>query len=602
MTIVIGSPSTPHRARGTLPPTPAQPSDGRATRAWLTAQAAAGRRQFTAAALAGTASTTGTLAASWAVATAADTALRRHTTPAAATWLLFAAGAVLAAAGRLAFVTWSARGARRVESAVRDRLLARVLGRAGDGTPVPTATAVTIVADQTGKLGAYYERYYPLALQAVLVPVVILAAVFPVSWVVGLLWLLALPMVPLNMSLAGIGAQEVSRRQAVQMDTLSRRVLDRIQGLRTLRALGAVEHEAAEVDRAAAELATRTQRVLRTAFVSSAALEYVSTFAIGLAAMYIGLNLMGFMHVPLLPGQLSLRGGLFMLLLGAPYFAPLRSFAAAYHDRADAQAAAEVLIPLLSDSSQETEAGELTRTVALGAAGRVSADAAADPGPVPAVRVELHDVSVLYPGRISHALEHVTLTVPAGRVLGVVGSSGAGKSTLLGLVGGRFLPTSGSVLVDGREPGVRAGQRQRLAAWLGQRPYLFPATLAENIALGRPDASCDRIAEAADAAGLGPLLARLPHGLDTPLGERGWGLSGGEAQRVAIARAFLSHAPLLLLDEPTAHLDAATEDALIESLRVLAAGRTVLMSAHSPAVLRICDSVVELDHGRCHAW
>jgi ATP-binding cassette subfamily C protein CydD len=312
---------------------------------------------------------------------------------------------------------------------------------------------------------------------------------------------------------------------------------------------------------------------------------------------------MGFMHVPFLPGQLSLRAGFFMLLLGAPYFAPLRSFAAAYHDRADAQAAAEVLIPLLGeDVPQDPEAGEPPRTVAHAAA---SADPAGggDTGRVHPVRVELRGVSVHYPGRVTPALEHVTLTVPGGRVLGVVGPSGAGKSTLLSLVGGSLPPTSGSVLVDGREPtGVPAAQRRSLAAWLGQRPYLFPATLAENIALGRPDASRDRIAGAAEAARLGPLLARLPQGLDTLLGERGWGLSGGEAQRVAIARAFLSRAPLLLLDEPTAHLDATTEDALIESLRVLAAGRTVLVSAHSTAVLRICDSVVELDQGHCHEW
>jgi ATP-binding cassette subfamily C protein CydD len=586
MTTLTRSASAPRRGRRTAAAPAADPA-----RAWLSAQAAVGRRQFTTSAIAGTASTVGTVVGSWAIATAVATAMRQHATPPAATWLLLAFGAVLTAAGRLAFTEWSARGARRVEAAVRDRLLAEVLDGTGRGTPVPTAATVTAVTDHVGKLGSYYERYYPLALQAALAPMVILVAVFPVSWVVGMLWLLALPLVPLNMSLAGIGAQEVSRRQVAQMEALGRRVLDRLQGLRTLRALGAVDREAAEVDRASAELAARTQRVLRTAFVSSASLEYVSTFAIGLAAMYIGLNLMGFMHVPFLPGQLSLRAGLFMLLLGAPFFAPLRSFAAAYHDRADAQAAAELLIPLLDEPVQGRSTDPARGERATRGATRAP------------VGVELRAVGLRYPGRTVPALEDVTLTVRPGQVLGVVGPSGSGKSTLLKLAGGSLDPTAGTVLVDGRDLAVvSASQRRSHAAWLGQRPYLFPTTLAENIALGRPDASRERVEEAARFARLGPLLERLPQGLDTPLGERGWGLSGGEAQRVALARAFLSDAPLLLLDEPTAHLDAATEDALTDALGVLAADRTVLVAAHSLAVLRICDAVIELDEGHSHEW
>jgi ATP-binding cassette subfamily C protein CydD len=262
-------------------------------------------------------------------------------------------------------------------------------------------------------------------------------------------------------------------------------------------------------------------------------------------------------------------------------------------------AAAEMSIALLdADGPRGLEVGEPTRTAAYSFG---PADSGTDTGLVRPVRVELRDVGVRYPGRATPALEHVTLTVPAGRVLGVVGPSGAGKSTLLSLVGGSLAPTSGSVLVDGREPAGRpAAQRRNLAAWLGQRTHLLPASLADNIALGRRDVSRERIADAALAARLGPLISRLPQGLDTPLGERGRGLSRAEAQRIAVARAFISRAPLLLLDEPTAHLDAAAEDALIESLRVLSAGRTVLISAHSPAMLCLCDDVVELDQGHCH--
>jgi ABC-type transport system involved in cytochrome bd biosynthesis fused ATPase/permease subunit len=218
-------------------------------------------------------------------------------------------------------------------------------------------------------------------------------------------------------------------------------------------------------------------------------------------------------------------------------------------------------------------------------------------------RLDLDAVTLRYPGEDAAALEEVSVSVPAGRIVGVVGPSGSGKSTLLAVAGGRLAPTAGRVLVDGLDLAcLPVGQRRRHAAWLGQRPDPLPGTLRENIAPGSPDAPGDLVAEAAHAAGLGPLLARLPQGLETVLGEPGHGLSDGEAQRVAVARVLLSGAPVLLLDEPTARLDAAEEEELIDSLSVLAVGRTVMVAAHSLALLRICDRVVELDRGHSHVW
>jgi ATP-binding cassette, subfamily C, bacterial CydD len=239
-------------------------------------------------------------------------------------------------------------------------------------------------------------------------------------------------------------------------------------------------------------------------------------------------------------------------------------------------------------------------TVRAAASDRSTTERGPAQGPV---RLDFDAVTLHYPGGDGAALAEVSVSVPAGRIIGVVGPAGSGKSTLLALAGGRLAPTSGRVLVDGRDlASLPAGQRQRHAAWLGQSPYLLPSSLRENIALGSPDAAGDLVVEAARAAGLGPLLARLPQGLETMLGERGRGLSDEEAQRVAVARALLSRAPVLLLDEPTAHFDAAAEEELIDSLSVLAVGRTVMVAAHSLALLRICDRVVELDRGHSHVW
>jgi ATP-binding cassette subfamily C protein CydD len=303
-------------------------------------------------------------------------------------------------------------------------------------------------------------------------------------------------------------------------------------------------------------------------------------FAIGMVAMYVGVTLLGYVRVPGLPSHLGAQAGVFVLLLAPAYFAPLRRFAAAYHRRQEAVAAAEILAPLSRAAAGRGGAGPE-------AAGRAPHQASQAPC------VMLQDATVCFPGRASPALAGVSLLVPSGSIVGVTGPSGSGKSTLLKIAGGWLRPSEGRALLD--EMPAAESCRGLL---IGQRPYLFSGSLASNIALGQPGASRDRIWAAAEAAQLTGLILRLPDGLDTILGERGWSISGGEAQRVALARAFLSEAPFVLVDEPTAHLDAATEAALIEPLARLLAGRTALIASHSDAVLGIADRVITLAEGR----
>ena len=320
------------------------------------------------------------------------------------------------------------------------------------------------------------------------------------------------------------------------------------------------------------------------------------------------------------------RRRVFVLLLAPAYFAPLRRFAAAYHQRQEALAAAEILAPLsrraLSGTGErqaaQARADEATPSaqaspggaapVAVGQAPAARAVAAQPvvsqslagravasvvPAPVHPPAVVLQDATVRFAGRPAPALAGVSILVPARSVLGVTGASGSGKSTLLRLAGGWLRPAAGQALTDG----IPAAEGRR-ALLIGQHPYLFSGTLADNIALGRPSASRSRIEAAAGAAQLTSLLERLPDGLDTVLGERAWSISGGEAQRVALARAFLSEARFLLVDEPTAHLDAATEAALIEPLARLLQGRTALIASHSDVVLGLAGRVIALDGGR----
>ena len=546
------------------------------TKRRLTEALQPGRRRLAGAGILSTASVAATVIGFFAVAAVAQDVLERHATWAHdSVWLLLLAGA---AAVRAASSYLAARlamdGALAVEQQLRARLLDRLLG--GAGSSLGSAAQATAVMDEVERVGTYAERYQPARVAATLVPLVLLAAVFPLSWVVGVLLVLCAPLPPVNLSIIGIGTAAVARRHAAELRHLSGYFLDRLRGLATLRALGAEQAELTRVNVASQRLAESSMAVLRVAFISAAALEAIVTVSVAIVAIYIGLTLLGYVQVPGIPGHMSLRTGLFLLMVTPLYFQPVRTLAAAYHERADALAAIDALQPLLQAGPSEIQAA-----------------AARALGSPPAIA--LSGVTVRFPGRELPALDNVSLAIEPGEVIGIAGASGAGKSTLLRALAGELETASGLVLLDGVTP---RGIVRTSIAWLGQRPYLFSGTLADNIALGGPESHELEVLEAALAAGLGPVLARLPEGLMTPLGEGGWGLSGGEAHRVALARTFLSRAPLVLLDEPTAHLDAASESAITEIIATLSQSSTTVLASHSPALLAICDRVIILDRGQ----
>jgi ATP-binding cassette subfamily C protein CydD len=263
------------------------------------------------------------------------------------------------------------------------------------------------------------------------------------------------------------------------------------------------------------------------------------------------------------------------------YFQPLRATAAAYHTRERALAAAPAIIALLAEADAVPEVGDLRPPPADGP-----------------VAIILDDVTFRFPHSAQPVLDGVDVTLPAGRWTAIAGPSGAGKTTLLSLIAGVREPTAGSVWWA-----TRAGSsRPHLGgcAWIGQQTVLLPGSIRDNIRVGFPAAGSADVEQAVAAAGLTDVVARLPQGLDTPLGEGGWGLSTGEARRIAIARAFLTDAGLWILDEPTAHLDATAEAQVIEALHRATQGRTVVVATHSAAVARSADTVLSVAEGTLH--
>jgi ATP-binding cassette subfamily C protein CydD len=330
-----------------------------------------------------------------------------------------------------------------------------------------------------------------------------------------------------------------------------------VRGIATIVMHGRAEDEASALGTAAEELRVRTMRVLRVAFLSSVALDLAATLALVILALRA---FAGGIGDPAVAGRALLE-----LLLVPEFFAPLRTYAAAYQDRIHAIGAAGPLADLPPPPEQLAPA--VIRTVAARG-----------------VAVAFEDVSFSWDAALGPALDGVSFRVPAGETLILAGPSGAGKSTVLEILLGFVRPEHGRVTLNGADIASLVPQAlSTLTAWIGQRPVLFAGSIRDNIRFARPEATDAEVDEAARFARVDGFAATLPQGLDTEVGEAGYGLSGGQAQRVAIARAFLKNAPLLLLDEPTAHLDPATEAEVLESLRRLTLGRTVILASHSVA-------------------
>nr|WP_202482017.1 thiol reductant ABC exporter subunit CydD [Streptomyces sp. SID5594] len=481
--------------------------------------------------------------------------------------LLLAAVAV----GR-ALVAWLTElAAHRASAAVKSELRGRLLERAallGPGwlSGQRTGSLVALATRGVDALDDYFARYLPQLGLAVVVPVAVLARIVTEDWVSAAIIVVTLPLIPLFMILIGWATQSRMDRQWQLLSRLSGHFLDVVAGLPTLKVFGRAKAQAESIRTITTQYRRATLRTLRIAFLSSFALELLATLSVALVAVTIGMRLV---H-----GELDLYTGLVVLILAPEAYLPIRQVGAQYHAVAEGLSAAEEIFAVL-----ETE------------------PRAAGTEDVPdSVRLELEGVTVRHEGRTDPSLDAASLTVEPGETVALVGPSGVGKSTLLNVVLGFAVPDEGRVRVGGRDLAELDPERWRSRiAWVPQRPHLFAGTIAENVRLARPDADDEAVVAALRDAGAYDFVAELPDGERTLLGEDGAGLSAGQRQRLALARAFLADRPLLLLDEPTASLDGETEAGIVDAVRRLAAGRTVLLVVHRPALLAVADRVVTLE-------
>ena len=621
-------------------PDPALPT-GQATRdhaRWLAAQARRVRAPLAVAAGSPLAGGILLVAQAWLLARVLDAAivqgaLRAQLAPAiGAIAALILARAVLAWLGERAGARAAEAIKQRVRLALFDRLVAH--GPQWSRARVSGELASAIV-DQVEALDGFFSRYLPSAVAAAVLPVAFAVVLLPLDLVAGLLLLVTAPLIPLFMALVGWGAEAASRRHLQAFARLSGFFADRLRGLSTLKLYGRAEAEARSVAAASDAVRRRTMAVLRIAFLSSAVLEFFAALGVAGMAVYFGLTYLGFLDVRDSP--LTLHVGFFCLLMAPEAYAPLRQFAAHYHDRAAARAAVSQIAAAFDGLPDPAAVGaredgrpapsasaprghvcqpphyvagcQAFRGAGVRGAGRSPAHltpetdarrsaAARTPAPAVGASVRADALTIYAPGRAGAVIDGARLALEPGAHVALTGPSGAGKTTLLETLC-RLRAGAGLVILDGVPLAEwdEAALRERVAL-VGQRPYLYAGSVADNIRLGRADASDAQVREAARRACVLEFADALPQGLDTPLGSRGHGLSGGQAQRVALARLFLRDPGLVLLDEPTAHLDDAAQARVMDEILAFAQGRTLVLATHAPAVASRLPQTLRLAHGR----
>jgi len=474
-----------------------------------------------------------------------------------------------------ALIAWGAetsavRSSAKAKSQLRDELISHAADLGPHGLGVSTGELASLTTRGIDALDAYFARYLPQLVLAVIAPITIGVVMLATDWLSAVIVAVTLPLIPVFMILIGWYTSAQVDKSWRTLGLLSGHFLDVVAGLPTLLVFGRAQAQAEQIRDVTDKYRSTSMRVLRVSFLSSFVLEILAMLGVALIAVSVGLRLDA--------GHVTYETALLVLVLAPDVYLPLRLVGVQFHAAADGLGAAQRIFAVLE--TPVPARGTITAPELRGAT------------------VVLDSVSVVYAERSVPALANVSLRITSGRTLGVIGPSGAGKSTLLALLVGSLLPTTGRVLVeqpDGSATDVRdVGLDQWLQsiAWLPQEPLLVAGTVADNVRLGNPAFDDAEVVAALRDAGLD--IAELPDGLDTVVGESGAGISTGQRRRVALARTLLSTAPLVLLDEPTAGLDGDAEAAVVEGLRRRLAGRTAVLVLHRPTALAAADDLVLL--------
>ena len=468
------------------------------------------------------------------------------------------------------------RAAVRLVGTVRERMTAHLLELGpAFASGEQSGEVASALVDGTEAVEAWVRSFRPAALLAGIVPVLVFAVVAVIDPLSALVLLITGPVLVLILGLIGSRVGPATAARAADLRWMQGYFADMLRGLATLRAYGRSREQVDRIREIGLRYGDATMRVLRTAFQASLVLEWGAAVAIALIAVELSLRLMG--------GGIAFLPTLAVLILAPEFFMPLRRLAANYHDGAAGREAAARIMAILDAPVPRPVEGRAGSASGEGIHGDIV----------------FEGVTVAYPGRPEAALANVDLVLAAGRRTAVVGASGAGKSTLAGLLL-RFLePSGGRITVGGRDLATidAAAWRSRIA-YVPQAPHLFHGTVADNIRLARPDATDEQVIRAAGEADAAGFIEDLPDGYATAIGEDGVRLSGGQRQRIAIARAFLRDADLVVLDEPTAHLDPDAEAAIAMAIDRLGRGRTVVVITHRDSLVAGADAVIELERGR----
>jgi len=464
----------------------------------------------------------------------------------------------------------------RIKTRLRTQLMHKILSRGPAFVHAENSGELTNTAVQgIESLDAYFSQYLPQIALSVLLPIAILVAVFPLDWVSGLVMLLTAPLIPVFMILIGRASEAATKHQWNTLSRLSTYFLDTLQGLRELKMLGQSRARAEKIMAVSDQYRLKTMNVLRITFLSALVLELIGTISTAVIAVQIGLRL--------LYGRMAFEQAFFILLLAPEFYLPLRQLGARFHAGANGIQAARRIFSILAVPDLTPAEPHPHSKVEIGVV----------------QQIEFSNVSYSHPGQTTPAVVEINLRVRSGEMVALVGPTGAGKSTLAHLLMGFARPESGEIFVNGISlTSIDPLIWRRQVAWVPQQPVLFQGSLAENIALGKPDASLQHIEQAARLAHLDRLIDSLRDGYHTRIEEFGQRLSGGEIQKVALARAFLVDAPVLILDEPSAHLDPDTEAELEEAAQRLRDGRTVIVIAHRLPTVYRSNQILVLDHGR----
>ena len=469
----------------------------------------------------------------------------------------------------------------RVKAGLRELLLEKFL-RLGPAYQARQQSGELSAAVLQGvdNLDAYFSQFLPQVVLAGAVPLAVLVAVFPRDLLSGVVLLLTAPLIPVFMILIGKLAEKITRRQFLALSRMSAFFLDTLQGLTTLKALGQSRARAEKIGEVSERYRRATMAVLQITFLSALVLELVGTLSTAIVAVEIGLRL--------LYGRLDYMQALFILIVAPEFYLPLRNLGLRFHAGMNGVAAAGRIFEILATPETDIR----SQSVNVFRPSTEKTDWRDEP-------ICFEGVSYHYPGREEAVLQDLSFCMQPGEMVALVGRSGAGKSTLAYLLLGFIQPTRGKIRV-GRQrlQDIDPAQWRQQIAWVGQRPVLFQGTLRENMRIAKQDANEEEIQAAARRAGLVEVVEQLPRGWDTQIGEGGSRLSGGQAQRLALARAFLRDAPLVILDEPSAHLDPENEALLTRAIRELCYDRTVLVIAHRLQTVREADTILVLDDGR----